>query len=115
MQTFQVTDPGAASATVVNLMAGTKFEFLSRPAQVRVYAAADATAGVITIDFTLGNVVVAENIRPTVVAAGTGPFRNENLMASGQGAAGDRIQLRLANSIATAAPTRVIVDIIDLA
>ena len=115
MQTFQSTLAGTASTTVVNIMAGTKFEFLSRPAQVRVYAASDITAGVLNVDFTLGNVVVAENIAPSTVADNTGPNRNEHLMASGQGAAGDRIQIRLQETAAVAKPVRFIVDIIDLA
>jgi len=119
MQTAQFSDPGTAATTVVNIMAGSKFEFLARPAQVRVYAVIDTTAAIpanrVILDLSLGNVVVGEARTPAVVAVDTGPFRNENLLTSGQGAAGDRIQIRLQNPDALAQPTRVLVDIIDLA
>lgn len=105
----------AIGATVENIMAGSKFEFLSRPSAVRIFAAQDA-ADLAQLDFTLGNVVVGENLPLTEVAAGTGPSMIDDKLVAGVGAAGDRIQIRLRETGAAAtAITRVVVEIAELA
>jgi hypothetical protein len=98
-----------------NIMAGSKFEFLNRPSVVRVYAALD-TGDAATIDFSLGNVTVGEDLQPVITAAGAGPNRNEHLLVQGSGAPPDRIQIRVRETSGVAAAVyRVLVEIVELA
>lgn len=115
MPIFQHTEQLAASGTNVNIMTGSKFEFLPRNSVVRVYAVSDA-GDVVDLDFSLGNVVVGEDLNLFQVAAGTGPNRNESLLAQGAGMAGDRIQIRITEITATpaTAEVRVLVEIVEL-
>jgi len=116
MPTFRDSQTVAAGATVTNIMAGSKFEFLPRPSVIKVYSAQDTGTGSVELDFTLGNVVVGDDLGPNVVTAGTGPARDSDLLTQGAGAAGDRIQIRLREvGGATATPVRTLVEIIELA
>jgi hypothetical protein len=115
MATFRANWAGTASTTLQNLMAGSKFEFLSRPAVVRVYGAADTATGSVQMDLTLGNVVVGDNLLVPLRTATLGPLRNEDLITKGIGRPGDRIQIRLQEIGAVNTPTRILVDIDDIA
>lgn len=114
MPIFKYVDTIATSAVVTNLMQGSKFEFLPRNSVVRVYAAQDNAN--VDLDFTLGNVVVGDGLAPNVTAApGLGPDRNTDLLATGVGAAGDRIQIRAQETAGGAGtPIRVLVEINEL-
>jgi len=109
----------AGGAVINNIMAGNKFEFLPRNGVVRVYASQDVSAGVqgnTELDFTLGNVVVGDDLACNGAAAiGIGPDRNTDLLATGVAMAGDRIQIRAQNTDA-ALPSnfRVLVEINDI-
>ncbi len=103
-----------AGATNENILAGSKFEFLSRPSAVRIFAVQDA-ADLAQLDLTLGNVVVGENLPITEVAAGTGPSMLDDKLVSGVGSPGDRIQVRLRETGgALPAITRVLIEIAEL-
>lgn len=104
----------AAGAVEVNLLAGSKFEFLSRPSVVTVFAT-ESVANEILLDLTLGNVVVAEDVAPNADAGGL-IQRDRDGIGSGVGAPGDRIQLRARNTNAGAPSTiNVLVEINELA
>jgi len=103
-----------ANAVVTNIMAGSKFEFLPRNSVIRIYAAQDTGTGNVDLDFTLGNVVVGDSLAPNVTLAGTGPDRNTDLLATGVGAAGDRIQIRAQETAGVPTPMRVLVEINEL-
>ncbi len=112
-----------SGTTVVNILAGRKQEFLGRPAVVSVYQRQDDVSGsFIESTLTLGNVIVAEDLisnRNVAAAAnfGNGPNTNEDLVAQGVGAAGDRIQIQLRETTGGAADDgvmRTLVTIADL-
>jgi len=86
-----------AGAVNVNVLNGSKFEFLGRPAVVSIWGSDDGLGSAI-LDFTLGNTVVGEDI-PLNNAAVAGDVRRDvDGVGSGVGDAGDRIQLRLRNT-----------------
>lgn len=115
MPVFRFTDQIAAGDVNENILAGSKFEFLSRPSAVRVFAVQDA-GHLAEMDLTLGNVVVGENLRLNEAAAGTGPSRSDDFAVSGVGRPGDRIQVRLRETGGVAvAVVRVLVEINELA
>jgi len=100
-----------------NIMAGSKFEFLPRNGVVRVYAAQDPPVGAenVNIDFTLGNVVIGDDLPCNFVATDAlGPNRNTDLLATGVAAAGDRIQIRAQETGGVTQDYRVLVEINEL-
>ena len=102
----------AAGVTVVNLLSGSKFEFMPVPAAVLVYAMHDA-GGPVLMDVTFGNVVEGDAlVVPSTGTAGAGPFLDADLLASGVAAAGDRLQIKVTNTHATTtANLRTVVQI----
>jgi len=123
MPTFSDSILVGAGATIINVLAGSKFEFVGQlPSQVNLYAvASEFVLGVPQIfhDLTLGTVVIADPSavagEPDAVAgagsSGQGPFRDRHLFTGGQGSAGDRVQIRVTNNDAVnAARYRLIVD-----
>jgi len=85
-----------SGTTNVNLLTGRKQEFLSRPAVVTIYQVQDiVAASALETDLSLGNVIVGEDLVPNIPGAGFGPRTNEDMIARGVGAAGDRIQIRV--------------------
>jgi len=107
----------AAGGVEVNALAGSKFEFLSRPSVVTVWATQSIAGDDLEIDLTLGNVVVAEDINPNFDSVDILMVdRSRDLIGSGVGDAGDRIQLRIRNTDAVATPVcTVLVEISELA
>lgn len=117
MPVFKDVQTVATSGVVTNIMAGSKFEFLPRNSVIRIYASQDGTTRNVDLDFTLGNVVVGDSLAPNRSAAvGVGPDRNTDLLATGVGAAGDRIQIRAQETtgVAGGQPIRVLVEINEL-
>lgn len=124
MQSLRLPTPGQLGSasnqlpiggTIQNLVAGSKFEFLPMNAAVRIYAVADQVD--ITVDFTLGNVIVGDDLlvplAPDGVAGVLGPNTNEHRIAVGAGAAGDRIQLRVTGG-AAATTVRFLIEILPV-
>ena len=102
-----------------NVIAGETFEFLSRPAAVRVLLSQEIVVGsLIEVDVSLGNVIVTQNLNPNIaVAVGVVDSERDKLPAA-VGAAGDRVQIsaRETTAIATAdGVLNFIVEITDLA
>ncbi len=115
MGMFRTNQTIAANGTVANLMTGDKFEFLPRGAVIKVYAAQDVVVGgLVQLDFTLGIRVQGDNLPLTITLAGVGPNRDSDLLASGVGLPGERIQLRAREIAGVAVPIRVFVEIIDV-
>ena len=116
MPVFTHTESLIAAGVNNNIMAGSKFEFLPRNGVVRIYAAQDISANSnVDLDFTLGNVVIGDNLAPNYVTASTGPDRNTDLLATGVAAAGDRIQIRAQETDGTNPQVfRVLVEINEL-
>ena len=113
MQTLRLSNTVAIGATVQNLVAGSKFEFLPVNAAVRIYAVSEL--GDAVVDFTLGNVVVGDDLLiPFQPAAGIGPNVNEHRIATGAGLAGDRIQLRVTNPNAAPQDVRFLIEILPV-
>lgn len=90
-----------SGTTTVNILQGRKQEFLDAPAVVSLYQRQDEvlTSSIETV-LTLGTRIVAEEIisnRNIIGGAefGLGPKTNEDLVAQGVGAAGQRIQVQL--------------------
>lgn len=102
----------AAGAVEANILAGSKFEFLSRPAVISVWAVQETAVDDIELSLTLGNTVVFEDALPNFVGSGI-VSRLQDLMGSGLGEAGDRIQLRARNTDGAAA--RVVDTLVDIA
>lgn len=99
----------AAGGIVLNLLTGSKFEYLPQPAAIMVYGTADAAG--LQMELTFGNVIECDQMEVPILAA-AGPNRSDHLLASGVGAAGDRIQLRLQNTSGAAiAASRFLIDI----
>jgi len=102
-QRFRV-DNLAAGAVVVNVLAGTMFEFVAeRPRAVRMWGVQDTIANAnIVVNVTYGTVTAVEDgfPLPTVPAAvpGDGPLRNEHELVSFMARPGARIKLACRNA-----------------
>jgi len=92
-----------AGTTIDNLLTGSKFDYLPGPSVVTFYAVQEVVSGSILIcDFTLGNVIVGDNLQPnaaTPAAVGVGPKINEDVVAKGSGIGGDRVQIRVRETV----------------
>lgn len=93
--TLRLSDVINSGTTNNNLLTGSKFEFLPSAAVVKVFMAQDIVLlSVLSVDITLGNVVIGDLMIPNVATvAGTGPKTNEDFMVEGVGSGGDRIQI----------------------
>lgn len=99
MALFRTTVTVAAGTTNNNVMNGSKFEFLGRPSVVRTWASQDgAGAPGAEIDWTLGNVVVGEDMKPNTAATAGNITRDQDGIGEAVGDAGDRIQMRVQNT-----------------
>lgn len=108
VQTVRLTQN--ANTTNENVLAGTKWEFPSRPTFVEIFGADDALAGAVQIDFSVANVIVGENVDLQTRGAGEGPLRNEDLVASGMAMPGDRIQIRTKEVAGVNTPYRLLIN-----
>lgn len=119
MSVMRLEWAGTAGTTNNNLVAGEKFEFLARPSVVKLYVTADVVVnGSIEVDFSLGNVVVGDNLVPAytdVTVTDQGPDRDKHLLARAVGRGGDRIQVRLRSTGAANCPTRALIEIDEIA
>lgn len=101
----------AANGTNDNVLAGSKFEYLPGPAAIVVYAAADV-AGV-QLELTMGNTIECDQMAiPVAAAPGQGPNLQDHRIASGVGAGGDRVGIKLTNTTVSAVTNpRILVEI----
>jgi len=102
-----------------NILAGEVFEFLSRPAAVRLLASQTIVAlSVLELDFNLGNVIGSINLRPNVATAPGVVDRDRDGFPAQVGQGGDRIQIRVRETSGLVGADGVlnfIVEISDLA
>jgi hypothetical protein len=115
MAIFKSQTTMTAGGVTTNALAGSKFEFLARPSVVTLWATQSIAGNDVEVDLTLGNVVVAEDIHPNLDTTLL-VDRQRDMIGSGVGDAGDRIQLRLRNTDAAATPVvTVLVEINEIA
>ncbi|GAH02504.1 unnamed protein product [marine sediment metagenome] len=89
----------AASAGVTNLVAGSKFEFLARNSVVEVFACQDtADDGTVLLDVSFGNLLEGDALAVPTFTAEFGPDRDKHKLISAIAQAGDRLQLKVANT-----------------
>ncbi|MCI0582609.1 MAG: hypothetical protein L0227_06885 [Chloroflexi bacterium] len=103
----------AAGGTVLNLVAGTKFEFLPVDASIMIYAVQDGglvPAGGVTMDVSYGNVIDADAVSIPSFTAGQGPNRLDHQVSAGVARAGDRLQVKIHNGTATTSNVRTLVE-----
>lgn len=105
----------AAAEVEPNLLNGSKFEFLDSPAVCTLFATDFGNAAASELTFTLGNVVVAENI-PVNTATAVGNISTLNdRIGAGVGAPRDRIQISARNTDAVANTTiSILLEIAEL-
>lgn len=114
MPTARFATALAASATNENIIAGSQFEFLGRPSRVQVYSAAD-TGDIVNLEVFFGQELQATPAPVPRVTDGTGPTVPDDLVVDDVGAPGDRLVLRLVNTLAVAADVRTMVVITPVA
>lgn len=101
MPSLRIVSVVPASGSIVNILAGSKFEFTAAPSVVSFYAVADGATMVAsdpTAVLTFGNVIEADQMAVPVFGAGLGPDRNQHLLAEGVADAGDRLVIQLNNA-----------------
>ncbi len=102
-----------------NVIAGETFEFLSRPAAVRVLLSQEiVTTSNIEVDVSLGNVIVTQNLRPNIAASAGVVDSDRDKLPAAVGAAGDRVQISARETTAVTNADGIlnyIVEITDLA
>lgn len=96
MSIFRIRQNLTAGQTIPNLMNGNKFEFLGRPAVVSIWGTDDGT-GRGQIDFTLGNLVVGEDLDLNNAVVAGDIRKDSDFIGAGAGMPGDRIQIRARN------------------
>lgn len=78
-----------------NIIAGEVFEFLSRPAAVRLLVSQEVVAtSNLEIDFNLGNVIGTIGMRPNIAVSAGVVDQDRDKVPAAVGQAGDRIQVR---------------------
>jgi len=113
MPTLRYEGQLAAGGSIVNLLAGSKFELLPFPAAVAIFAVQDnAGVGLLLMDFTMGNMIEVDGASVPTYTATLGPDRDKHGMGAGVSARHDRLQIKLSNTDgANASNYRVLVDI----
>ena len=108
----------AAGAAVPNLLAGGFLERLgARREVVSVYGVIDviaALAGLVTVEFRLGNTVIADAAVVPMFTALLGPHRNEHKITVGRGDPLDLVQVRLFNGGGVTAPYRFMIEAVAM-
>src|SRR5215813_5460462 len=94
MPSLRFAQAQAAATTVVNLLAGSKFEFLPVPSMVEVYGVSDQLDT--SAELTLGNMIEFDQmLLPQFAVASGGPNVQDHRLGGGVGAAGDRVVLKI--------------------
>lgn len=114
MPTARFANALIANETVENIIAGSQFEFLGRPSRVQVYSAADL-GDEVNLEVFFGQELQATPAPVPRVADGTGPTVPDDLVVDDVGAPGDRLVLRIVNTLGVAADVRTMVVITPVA
>lgn len=94
----------AAGGVNVNVLAGSKFEFLPVPSMIEVYGCSDVQDT--AVELTMGNVIEFDQVvlPQNVSTAGGdsgGPHTSRHKIGGGVGAAGDRVVLKVTTPTAS--------------
>jgi len=102
-----------------NVLAGEVFEFLTRPAAVRVLVSQQiVAASLLSVDLNLGNAIVTQNLNPNIAVAAGVVDQDRDRLPAAAGAAGDRIQLSVRETTAGVGADGIlnfVIEISDLA
>jgi len=91
---MRFTNTLVANTPIVNLLAGSKFEFLPVPSLVEVFAVSDVADT--NMELTMGNVIEFDQMpAPFSLTANGGPLVKDHKIGGGVGAAGDRVVLKV--------------------
>ena len=112
MPSIKVRRTVAANTRIENVLAGSPFEFLSGSAKVAVAATQATGLGDVEADITFGPEVQVQRAPLNVeTAAGTGPKVPDDIIIEEFGAAGDRLQVSLAEVAGTNTDAIVLLSI----
>lgn len=118
MSQIKQTTTVLSGTTVQNLVVGLKQQYLQFNAAVKVYAVQDTVLNsVLQMTFSLGNIVIGEDLVPNIPGAGLGPRLNEDIIGGAAGIAGDLLQLRvreITGGVGDDGILRWLVDITDM-
>jgi len=108
-----------SGTTNVNLLAGEVFEFLQRPAAVRMLINQEIvmTSNII-IDFNLGNVIATQDFRPNIAVTAGVIDKSVDEIPAAVGTPPDRIQIRARETTAAGGANGILnllLEIVDLA
>jgi len=107
-----------SGTTNVNLVTGLKQQYLPLNAAVKLYAVQDIVLlSQLSVTFTLGNVVVGEDLIPNIPGVNLGPRLNEDIIGGAVGIAGDLLQIRVRETtgiLNADGILRWLVDIVDM-
>jgi len=96
MSQIKQTTTVASGTTVQNLVVGLKQQYLQFNAAVKVYMVQDTVLlSVLQVTFSLGNIVIGEDLVPNTPGDNLGPRLNEDIIGGAAGVAGDLLQLRV--------------------
>ena len=101
MSLLRIAKDIAASGVDSNIVAGSKFEFMSRDSVVEIFAVADGTTLVetdLSMDVSFGNVLEGDDLAVPLFTATLGPDRDKHKLVSAVAAAGDRLQIKVSNA-----------------
>ena len=83
-----------ANTPIVNLLNGSKFEFLPVPSMIEVFGCCDV--GGCLLELTMGNVIEFDQMEaPIFINTAGGPNVQDHRLGGGIGAAGDRVVLKV--------------------
>jgi len=101
-----------ANGEVVNVLAGSAFEFVGRPSRITVALAQEATIGIISADIQVGPELLAEGAEVSnETGLREGAKLPDNLVVEDFAAAGDRVVVRLRETQGTETDVSVFVRI----
>ena len=105
MPSIRTVNAVAAGGLVANVLAGNQFEFLRAPARVQVYAVQDSggAAGTANVEVFFGQELEFPAAQPNVAALG--PVVPNDLIVDDIGAPGDRLVVRVTETLGVAGAT----------
>lgn len=96
MSQIKQTTTVLSGTTVQNLVTGLKQQYLQFNAAVKVYAVQDIVLlSQLSVTFSLGNIVIGEDLIPNTPGLGLGPRTNEDIIGGSVGIATDLLQIRV--------------------
>lgn len=102
-----------AGLVIPNMLTGSAFEYVMRPARVAIGLVTDATSGLVTARITFGSTVEVESAAiPAWPSAGRGPIIPDDIMIRGVALGGNRIVVQITNGDVATKIVRCLVSIL---